>query len=267
MILLLGMALATKASVAALGEDSGGPHLLALNPKVGPSDFATRGDLQAVLVRLLEQAQEQDLLRQRTVVVLPRHVGHWLIVANRHARVYTSRTASVAAFRAGMVTPARYLAALASTRVTEDALVRVQGDEAVGIWERICTRLADHYDVWLAGGSATNGVGEEVFGLWDPAGERVGDDTWATPAGDVRLGPVVALEHQSVTATMHGRMWDRPAGEGMAVAALGEQRLESQAQLISVWLPPPSVPRPTPDGRPLRSPPEERTGEDSPAIR
>ena len=261
---LLGFALATKASVDVLGENSGGPQLLALNPKVSPADFATRGDLQAVLVRLLEQAQQEGLLGQRTVAVLPRHVGHWLIVANRQARVYTSRTAEVAAFRAGMVTPVRYLAALASARDPESALVGVQGDEAVGIWSRICTRLANHYDVWLAGGSATDGDGAEVFGLWSPSGELVSQSNWPTPAGDLTLGPVVALQHQSVTATMHGRMWDRPAGEGLAVATLGEERLESEAQLVSVWLPPPSAPPPTPTAPPV---PQEPAGGGSPSIR
>jgi hypothetical protein len=237
-MLLLALASAAQFSHEELGQDLGGPQLLALNPKVSPQTYASRGDLQGALVQLLEQAKEDDLLDAETVVALPRHIGHWLVVANRGAGVYDSRSAEVASFRVGMATPVRYLSALAQLRDPIASLVAIRGDDAVGIWSRICSRLSGHYGVWLAGGSATDSGGDEVFGVWSPAGERLPDGAVQTAAGTLEVQPMVRLGHESVTATLHGRLWDLPAGEGHAIATLQGQQIESRAQLLSVWLPP-----------------------------
>ena len=253
-MLLIAVASAAQFSHDELGQDIGGPHLLALNPKVSPQSYASRGDLQGALVPLLEQARDQGLLDTETVVALPRHIGHWLIVANRGAGVYDSRSAEVASFRVGMVTPVRYLASLAQLRDPVASLVAVRGDDAVGIWSRICSRLSDHYGVWLAGGSATDSDGNEVFGVWSPSGERLADGVVQTAAGRLEVQPLVRLGDESITATLHGRLWDLPAGEGTAIATLDGQKVESRAQLLSVWLPPPNevtptVPPKAPQGR------------------
>lgn len=57
-------------------------NLLGIQPELFPSDYSSLIRLHRKLAAYLEQARERGLLNDKTIVVLPEHIGTWLFAVN-----------------------------------------------------------------------------------------------------------------------------------------------------------------------------------------
>ncbi len=68
-----------------LAVDQGTPgdrgNLLGIQPELFPTDYQSPERLHRKLAAYLQQAQDQGLLNEKTVVVLPEHIGTWLMIS------------------------------------------------------------------------------------------------------------------------------------------------------------------------------------------
>jgi len=68
-----------------LAVDQGVPaehgNLLAIQPELFPTDYQSIERLHRKLAAYLQQARDKGLVNDKTIVVLPEHVGTWLLVA------------------------------------------------------------------------------------------------------------------------------------------------------------------------------------------
>ena len=79
-----------------LAVDQGTPadrgNLLGIQPELFPTDYQSPERLHRKLAAYLQQARDQGLLNDKTVVVLPEHVGTWLMVSGEKDELYQAST-------------------------------------------------------------------------------------------------------------------------------------------------------------------------------
>ena len=67
-------------------------NLLGIQPELFPTDYQSSARLHRKLAAYLQQARDQGLLNEKTVVVLPEHVGTWLMVSGEKDELYQAPT-------------------------------------------------------------------------------------------------------------------------------------------------------------------------------
>lgn len=75
------------------GQDSGRGNLLGIQPELQGADYRSALHLHRKLSAYLDQARQQGLLNPKTVVVLPEHIGTWLVaVGEKRESIRTPAT-------------------------------------------------------------------------------------------------------------------------------------------------------------------------------
>ncbi|HEC54442.1 MAG TPA: carbon-nitrogen hydrolase family protein, partial [Gammaproteobacteria bacterium] len=68
-----------------LAVDQGVPadrgNLLGIQPELFPADYQSLERLHLKLAAYLQNARDQGLINDKTIVVLPEHIGTWLMVS------------------------------------------------------------------------------------------------------------------------------------------------------------------------------------------
>ena len=74
------------------GQAGGAGNLLGIETRLQPADYQSRERLQLKFRTYLQQAADEGLLSERTVVVLPEHVGTGLFALGEKPEVQQART-------------------------------------------------------------------------------------------------------------------------------------------------------------------------------
>ncbi|RRV23780.1 carbon-nitrogen hydrolase [Stutzerimonas nitrititolerans] len=131
-------------------------NLLAIEVKLLPADYQSRERLQLRFATYLEQARAAGLLNERTVVVLPEHVGTGLFALGERAEVQQARSLRDAMQWTALSNPWKFLRALldnqSKARRTE-AVLRIKAERMAEDYQAIFGGLARDYAVTLVAGS------------------------------------------------------------------------------------------------------------------
>lgn len=138
------------------GEPGARGNLLGIQPELFAGDYQSRDRLELKFAAYLEKARAAGLLNARTVVVLPEHVGTWLLLSGEKPEVYQASSLREAMTWMAASNPLRlglaWLAARGDDRLT-DALLRMKARRMANDYQTLFGGLARRFGVTLVAGS------------------------------------------------------------------------------------------------------------------
>ncbi|MGV8891235.1 MAG: nitrilase-related carbon-nitrogen hydrolase [Pseudomonas sp.] len=143
-----------------LAVDQGTPadrgNLLGIQPELFPTDYQSPERLHRKLAAYLQKAQDQGLLNEKTIVVLPEHVGTWLMVSGEKDELYQATTLKEAMNWLAVSNPLKFLRALISAKGDsrlDDAHLRMKAKGMAKDYQALFGGLAKEFHVTLVAGS------------------------------------------------------------------------------------------------------------------
>ncbi|MEK1907145.1 MAG: carbon-nitrogen hydrolase family protein [Pseudomonas sp.] len=139
-----------------LGTPSGKGNLLGIQPALYNVDYRSVGSLQRKLSAYLDKAHSEGLLNPRTVVILPEHIGTWLVAAGEKPQVFAARQIDQAMLWLALSHPLDLTAALLTGQGPQrlnDALFRMKAKQMARDYQQLFGGLAKRYGVTLVAGS------------------------------------------------------------------------------------------------------------------
>ncbi|CEL30175.1 carbon-nitrogen hydrolase family protein [Pseudomonas fluorescens] len=143
-----------------LAVDQGTPadrgNLLGIQPELFPTDYQSPARLRRKLAAYLQQAQDQGLLNDKTVVVLPEHVGTWLMVSGEKDELYQAPTLAEAMNWLAASNPLLFARAWLSAKGKDrldDAHLRMKSRTMAKDYQALFGGLAKEFHVTLVAGS------------------------------------------------------------------------------------------------------------------
>ncbi|MGE8189653.1 carbon-nitrogen hydrolase family protein [Pseudomonas sp. NPDC086278] len=143
-----------------LAVDQGTPadrgNLLGIQPELFPTDYQSPERLHRKLAAYLQKAQDQGLLNDKTVVVLPEHIGTWLMVSGEKDELYQASTLKEAMNWLAASNPLEFLRALASAKGDsrmDDAHLRMKAKDMAKNYQALFGGLAKEFHVTLVAGT------------------------------------------------------------------------------------------------------------------
>ncbi|MHC8300880.1 carbon-nitrogen hydrolase family protein [Pseudomonas sp. ZS1P83] len=143
-----------------LAVDQGTPadrgNLLGIQPELFPTDYQSPERLHRKLAAYLQKAQDQDLLNEKTIVVLPEHVGTWLMVSGEKDELYQATTLKEAMNWLAVSNPLQFVRALISAKGDsrlDDAHLRMKAKGMAKDYQALFGGLAKEFHVTLVAGS------------------------------------------------------------------------------------------------------------------
>jgi len=143
-----------------LAIDQGTPadrgNLLGIQPELFPTDYQSPERLRRKLAAYLQKAQDQGLLNEKTVVVLPEHVGTWLMVSGEKDELYQAATLKEAMNWLAVSNPLKFVRALISAEGgsrLDDAHLRMKAKGMAKDYQALFGGLAKEFRVTLVAGS------------------------------------------------------------------------------------------------------------------
>jgi len=143
-----------------LAVDQGTPadrgNLLGIQPELFPTDYQSPERLHRKLAAYLQKAQDQGLLNEKTIVVLPEHVGTWLMVAGEKDELYQASTLKEAMNWLAASNPLQFVRALISAKGAsrlDDAHLRMKAKSMAKDYQALFGGLAKEFHVTLVAGS------------------------------------------------------------------------------------------------------------------
>jgi len=143
-----------------LAVDQGIPadrgNLLGIQPELFPTDYQSSERLHRKLAAYLQKAQDQGLLNEKTIVVLPEHVGTWLMVSGEKEELYQATTLKEAMNWLAVSNPLKFVRALISAegeKRLDDAHLRMKAKGMAKDYQALFGGLAKEFHVTLVAGS------------------------------------------------------------------------------------------------------------------
>ncbi|MGE7956072.1 carbon-nitrogen hydrolase family protein [Pseudomonas sp. NPDC089530] len=143
-----------------LAVDQGTPadhgNLLGIQPELFPTDYQSPERLHRKLAAYLQQARDQGLLNDKTVVVLPEHIGTWLMVSGEKNELYQASSLKEAMNWLAVSNPLPFLRALITAKGDnrlDDAHLRMKAQSMAEQYQRLFGGLAKEFRITLVAGS------------------------------------------------------------------------------------------------------------------
>ncbi len=143
-----------------LAVDQGVPadrgNLLGIQPELFPTDYQNPGHLHRKLGAYLQQAREHGLLNEKTIVVLPEHIGTWLMVMGEKDELYQASTLDEAMNWLAVSNPLAFLRALLCAKGDSrlaDAHLRMKAKSMARQYQALFGGLAKEFGITLVAGS------------------------------------------------------------------------------------------------------------------
>ncbi|AZD68183.1 Carbon-nitrogen hydrolase [Pseudomonas chlororaphis] len=143
-----------------LAVDQGTPadhgNLLGIQPELFPTDYQSPERLHRKLAAYLQQARDQGLLNEKTVVVLPEHIGTWLMVSGEKNELYQAASLKEAMNWLAVSNPLPFLRALITAKGDNrlnDAHLRMKARSMAEQYQRLFGGLAKEFGITLVAGS------------------------------------------------------------------------------------------------------------------
>ncbi|GGJ91523.1 hydrolase [Pseudomonas matsuisoli] len=130
--------------------------LLLVQAQLTPVDYQSVDHLRLKLDTLLNRARDAGLLHEHTLVLLPDHIGTWLIATGEKVEFYQSRDRYEIRDWLLLGNPVLAFKALVSNldaHRLDEALLRMKAEEMAQTYQRLFADLAQRYRVTLVAGS------------------------------------------------------------------------------------------------------------------
>lgn len=230
----------------ALDRGQPGPrgNLLGIQPELFAADYQSLGRLRLKLAAYLDQARDLGLLSERTVVVLPAHIGTWLLAVGEKDELYRAADRRQALRWLAASNPLAFLRALLAAEGDarlDDALLRTKARAMAQDYQQLFGGLARDYGITLVAGSIVlpeprvelgrlevgRGPLYNVSLVFDRAGNPLGQpQRQAVAAGAVSAAPSAALQVLDTPAGRLGVLLGDDARQAASRAALVGQQVE-----------------------------------------
>ena len=131
-------------------------NLLGIQPELFPTDYQSLEHLHRKLAAYLQQARDQGLLNDKTIVVLPEHIGTWLFARGEKDQLYQATTIDEAMNWLSVSNPLQFLNALIRAKGSnrlDDAHLRMKARAMAKDYQALFGGLAKEFAVTLVAGS------------------------------------------------------------------------------------------------------------------
>src|SRR5207253_115603 len=131
-------------------------NLLGIQPELFPTDYQSPQQLHRKLAAYMQQALDLGLLNDKTIVVLPEHIGTWLMVSGEKDEVYQASSLEEAMNWLAVSNPMAFARALISATGDsrlDDAYLRMKADSMARDYQALFGGLAREFGVTLVAGS------------------------------------------------------------------------------------------------------------------
>jgi hypothetical protein len=142
--------------VVAHGTNGHRGNLLGIQPFMVPHDYASEETFYAKMDGYLGVALGRGWLDERTIVVLPEHVGTWLVAAGERARIYQASSVAVAMQTLVLSHPLSFASVLSFAKakdVVKYGLFRMKAACMAETYQRVFSGLARTHAVTIVAGS------------------------------------------------------------------------------------------------------------------
>lgn len=132
------------------------PHLVAIQPWMRTADYRSAATLEHRLAGYFEAAAEAGLLTPGSVVVLPEHVGTWLVAADAPAASLSAGSTTGAMTHLILANPLPFAVSLARSGEADRlaaAVFRMRAGRMARDYQRVFGGLAERFGVTVVGGS------------------------------------------------------------------------------------------------------------------
>ncbi|MDY0835602.1 MULTISPECIES: carbon-nitrogen hydrolase family protein [unclassified Pseudomonas] len=143
-----------------LAVDQGVPadrgNLLGIQPELFPADYQSLERLHLKLAAYLQKARDQGLINDKTIVVLPEHIGTWLMVSGEKNELYQATNLKEAMNWLSASNPLLFVRALISAKGDDridDAYLRMKAPAMARDYQVLFGGLAKEFGVTLVAGS------------------------------------------------------------------------------------------------------------------
>lgn len=139
-----------------IGEPGPRGNLLGIQPELFAADYQSLARLRLKLAAYLDHARDQGMLNERTVVVLPEHIGTWLLAVGEKDELYRAAERRQAMHWLAASNPLDFLAALLSAGSDarlNDAMLRTKAKAMARDYQALFGDLARDYQITLVAGS------------------------------------------------------------------------------------------------------------------
>ncbi|PHN27616.1 carbon-nitrogen hydrolase family protein [Pseudomonas sp. ICMP 460] len=140
------------------GEPADRGNLLGIQPELFPADYQSLERLHLKLAAYLQKAREQGLINQKTVVVLPEHIGTWLMLSGEKNQLYQAVHLKDAMNWLSASNPLQFarawLSATGGNRM-DDAYLRMKARGMARDYQVLFGGLAKEFGVTVVAGSIT----------------------------------------------------------------------------------------------------------------
>lgn len=193
-------------------------NLLLIRPQLYPSDYQSPAHLRLKLTAALDNARAAGLLGPNTLVVLPEHIGTWLLARDEKAEFYQTRSRQEVRDWLLLGNPLLAIKALLlnlDADRLDEALLRMKAAQMAEDYQSLFAGLARDYQVTLLAGSIL---------LPEP---RVEDGQLHSGDGPLRNLSLVFSAQGHIQGEPYSEPWPwRPAGspaQRLSVGALQYQ--------------------------------------------
>ncbi|WP_417485648.1 nitrilase-related carbon-nitrogen hydrolase [Maricaulis sp.] len=132
------------------------PHLVAIQPWMRTRDYRSAATLEHRLDAYLSEARDAGLLASGSIVVMPEHIGTWLVAADAPAASFSAGTTTGAMTHLILANPLPFAAAFLRSNEADRmaaAVFRMRGDRMARDYQRVFAHLAERNAITLVGGS------------------------------------------------------------------------------------------------------------------
>ena len=145
-------------------------NLLGIQPELFPQDYQSPAHLRHKLATYLQQARDQGVLNEKTVAVLPEHIGTWLVASDEKNALYHAQSLNEAMAWLAASNPVALVQALFAAQGEErlsDALFRMKAAQMARDYQAVFGGLAKEFEITLVAGSivlpAPEVIGEQLI--------------------------------------------------------------------------------------------------------
>jgi predicted amidohydrolase len=138
------------------GEPGANGNLLGIQPELFPSDYSSLKRLHRKLAAYLQQARDRGLINDKTIVVLPEHIGTWLFAVDEKSQFYQAATIEEAMNWLAFSNPLLFLDAMFHARGEsrmDDIHLRMKSRSMARDYQAVFGGLAKEFGVTLVAGS------------------------------------------------------------------------------------------------------------------
>lgn len=191
-------------------------NLLLIRPQVAPADYQSPDHLQLKIASSLDNARQAGLLGPETLVVLPEHVGTWLLARDEKPELYQTRSRQEARDWLLLGNPLLAVKALLvnlDADRLDEALLRMKAEQMARDYQQLFSALAKEYGVTLLAGSIL---------LPEP---QVRDGQLVSGDGPLRNLSLVFAPDGSIQDKAYDEPWPwRPGARAPQQVTVGTQR-------------------------------------------